>query len=166
MAGKIVELFEQVQKIPYQVSQYNEEVIDHSLEKGDCRHKHFLLKKLLQQEGFEVKETKVVFDWKDISIPTEILGILKAGTVWDHDSLQVNVDGRWIRVDCTWNPELKGKGFPVTENWDGVSDTMQVTNGKLEFFDKSKYEKDPKKIIIVKEQAYAFAEKLNRFLSE
>ncbi|RMD66252.1 hypothetical protein D6817_04460, partial [Candidatus Pacearchaeota archaeon] len=67
--------------------------------------------------------------------------------------------------DCTWNPKLKEKGFPITENWDGKSDTKQITEGKLEFFDKEDYVKDKNKIKISKEEAYKFAEELNKFLS-
>lgn len=165
MNSKLIEIFERVQKIPYQVCKYDENEINEKLEKGDCRHKHFLLKKLLEQEGLEVKEVKVIFNWKDLPIPKNILEILKSGTIWDHNSLKIKVNKKWIRVDCTWNPRLKEKGFPITEDWDGKSDTKQVTEGKLEFFDKEKYVKDTNKIKISKEEAYKFAEKLNQFLS-
>lgn len=164
MRNKLVDIFEKVQKVPYQACKYGENEIDEDLKQGDCRHKHFLLKKLLEQEGFEVREVKVIFNWKDLSISATILKILKAGTVWDHDSLKVKVNNKWIKVDCTWNPELKEKGFPVTENWDGKSDTKQVTEGKLEFFDKEKYIKDKERIKVIKEEAYKFAKALNQFL--
>lgn len=164
MKNKVIQIFEKVQKIPYQVCKYDENEIDENLEKGDCRHKHFLLKKLLEQEGFNVKEVKVIFNWEDLPIPKEILEILKAGTIWDHNSLRVKVNKKWIKVDCTWNLELKEKGFPVTENWDGKSDTKQVTEGKLDFYDIDKYSKD-KRIHIVKEEAYAFADALNKWLT-
>jgi|GEM_PF-810754 len=162
---KLIEIFEKVQKIPYQVCKYDENEIDENLEKGDCRHKHFLLKKLLEQEGFNVKEVKVIFNWEDLPIPKDILEILKAGTIWDHSSLKVQINNKWIKVDCTWNSKLKEKGFPITKNWDGKSDTKQVTEGKLEFFDKENYVKDTNKIKISKEEAYKFAEELNKFLS-
>lgn len=166
MKKKIVEIFERVQKIPYQVCKYDEDTIDKNLKKGDCRHKHFLLKKLLEDEGFEVKETRIVFDWADLPLPKNILKILKAGTVWDHNSLKVKINGKWVKVDCTWNPKLKNKRFPITENWDGESETKQLTEGKLEFFDKMNYIKDKNKIKIAKEEAYKFADALNKFLLE
>lgn len=161
---KLIKIYEKVQKIPYQVCKFDENEINEKLKFGDCRHKHFLLKKLLEKEGFEVKQVKVIFNWADLPLPKDILNILKAGTIWDHDSLSVKVNERWIKVDCTWNLELKAKGFPITENWDGKSDTKQVTEGKLKFFDKENYVKDKNKIKIVKEEAYTFAEKLNNFL--
>lgn len=162
MVSGIIELFEKVQRIPYRVCRYSEDEIDENLQRGDCRHKHFLLKRLLEQEGFEAREVKVIFNWKDLPIPETILRILKSGTIWDHNSLKVKIGKRWVKVDCTWNPELKKKGFPVTENWDGISDTKQITEGKLEFFDKKDYIKD--KIKVSKEEAYKFAERLNQFL--
>jgi hypothetical protein len=165
MKNEIIEIFEKVQKIPYQVCKYNKEEIDENLERGDCRHKHFLLKRLLEKEGFEIKEVKVIFNWADLPIPRNILEILKKGTIWDHNSLKVKINDKWVRVDCTWNPKLGEKGFPITENWNGKSDTKQVTEGKLEFFNKEDYVKDTKLIKISKEEAYKFAEELNKFLA-
>lgn len=162
--NKIVVLFEKVQRISYRICKFEEEEIDENLNYGDCRHKSYLLKRLLEDEGFEVRKVKVIFNWADLPLPKEILEILKAGTIWEHTSLKVKIKGRWIKVDCTWNPELKGKNFPVTENWDGESDTKQVTEGELEFYDEDVYIKDKQKIKIVKEEAYKFADVLNKFL--
>jgi len=44
-----------VQKIHYKVCKFEKETINESLNEGDCRHKAELLKKLLEKEGFEVK---------------------------------------------------------------------------------------------------------------
>ncbi len=162
MVLKLVKLFKKVQKIPYKVCRFDKEKIDENLPYGDCRHKSELLYNLLRREGFEVEKIKVIFDWKDLPIPKEILSILKkSGTVWVHDSLKVKINNKWIKVDCTWNPELKAKGFPVTETWDGRSDTKQVTEGKLEFYDA---ENCKKKIKVDKQEALKFAEELNKFL--
>jgi hypothetical protein len=160
----LISVYEKVQKIPYRVCKFDEGEINGGLKFGDCRHKHFLLKRLLEKEGFNVKRVKVIFNWADLPLPHSTLSILRAGTIWDHDSLNVEIGGEWIKVDCTWNPGLKIKGFPVTENWDGKSDTKQVTEGKLEFFDNRDYIKDKNKIKVVKEEAYAFAEELNAYL--
>lgn len=166
MKNNLVETFEKVQKISYKVCKYDESEIDENLKEGDCRHKHFLLKKLLEKEGFRVKDVKVIFDWNDLPIPKEILATLNNKTLWDHNSLKVMINNKWVMVDCTWNPELEKKGFPITNNWDGKSDTKQVTEGKLKFFDKEDYIRDTNKIIILKEEAHKFADKLNNFLME
>ena len=161
---KLIALFEKVQQIPYKVCKFDEGGIHPSLKEGDCRHKAVLLKKLLEHEGFEVKKLSVVFDWGDLPLPQEMLGILKSGTVWDHHALTVNVNGKWIKVDCTWDPALAKIGFPVTKDWNGVSDTQQVTEGSLEFYDSDGYVRNEKEIKIVKGEAYAFAEALNDWM--
>jgi len=164
MKSKLVKIFEKVQKIPYKVCKFEKEKIKGNLKFGDCRHKALLLKQLLEKEGYEVKELKVVFDWRDLPIPKEILSFLKKSpTVWPHDLLKVKVKNKWIKVDPTWNLELRKKRFPVTKNWDGERDTKQVTEGKLKFYDKEKF---TRKIMIDKEEARDFAEGLNNFLSE
>lgn len=161
--SKIVKIFEEVQKIPYEVCKYEEEKIDESINCGDCRHKSELLMKLLKKEGFKVKKQDVLFDWADLPLSQEIIGILnESDTVWKHIALKVKIKDKWIKVDPTWPPSLKKKGFPITENWDGESDTELVTDGKVEFFDKGECKVKPN---INKEEAHKFALALNQFVS-
>jgi hypothetical protein len=160
--SNIVRLFEKVQKIHYRICPYDKNEINENLSFGDCRHKSELLKQLLERKGFEVKKVRIIFDWADLPIPKDILKILKSGTKFVHRSLKVKVKGNWINVDCTWNPELKKKGFPITEKWDGRLDTRQISYGKIEIYDEEDFDKI--KIKINEEEASKFAEKLNEFL--
>ena len=162
MEKNLVRLFEKVQRIPYRVCKFEKDKIDENLAYGDCRHKSELLSKFLQKEGYEVKRVKVLFDWKDLPLPKKLLYILQGNSILDHDSLSININGKWTRVDCTWNPELLKLGFPVTVNWDGKSDTKQVTDGKLEFFDAKNYIKGVK---IERKIALKFADGLNKWLA-
>jgi hypothetical protein len=163
MDQKIIELFEKVQKIPYKVCKYEKEQIDENLKYGDCRHKSELLYKLLTKNGYEVRRLKVLFDWKDLPLPNEVLSPLKkSSSVWAHDSLEVKNNNCWIKVDCTWQPELSKKGFPIQKDWDGISDTTQVTDGRLKFILKENFNKSS--INIDKDEAMKFAELLNNFL--
>ncbi len=165
--NKLVEIFEEVQAIPYKVCKYDEGCIDEKLKEGDCRHKSHLIFNLLKNEGFEVKKVKVIFNWKDLPLPKEIISLLKeSSSVWDHDAVAVKINSKWIKVDCTWDPALKSIGFPVTVNWDGESDTLGVTKGMLKYFDTDHYVKDKNQIKIVKEEAYRFAESLNRLFED
>lgn len=167
---KLVELFKKVQKIPYKVCPYNENKIDEKLAYGDCRHKSFLLKKLLEEQGFEVKRCKVIFDWSDLPLPKKILNILKSGRKFPHNILKVKIGKKWIKVDCNWQIALKDKGFPVTEDWDGKSDTKQITKGKLIFFDNNgdyiNHIKEKKDVNTSTEEAYKFYTALDKFLKE
>ncbi|MEK6833538.1 MAG: transglutaminase domain-containing protein [Nanoarchaeota archaeon] len=159
----LIKIFEKVQRIPYRVCKFNKDDIDERLRYGDCRHKSHLLFILLKKAGFEVRRIKVLFDWKDLPIPKDIIFILKeSSSIWLHDSLKVKINNRWLKVDCTWNPELEKIGFPVTKKWDGKSNTIQVTRGKLRFYEEEDSIKKPK---IIKEEAYNFAEKLNELVS-
>ena len=163
MKSKIVQLFEQVRKIPYKVCKFDKDIINPDIPYGDCRHKSELLYSLLSKEGYGVKRLKVEFNWQDLPIPKNILSLLKiSGTIFPHDSLLVKINNKWIKVDCTWNPELEKKGFPITKNWDGKTDTKPVTEGELKFY---KEEASIKKRKIIKEEAFKFAEALNRYLS-
>ena len=101
MKTNLVNLFEKVQKIYYKVCKFEKDKIDENLSYGDCRHKSELLFKLLQKEGYQVKKVKAIFDWKDLPLPKKLLSILQRNSIWDHDTLLVNVDGKWIMVDCT-----------------------------------------------------------------
>jgi hypothetical protein len=164
MKPSIIQLFEQVQKIPYKVCKFEPDKINENLKEGDCRHKSTLLCNLLKEAGFEVKKVKVIFDWKDLPIPKEILSNLKeSSTIWDHDAVAVKLGEKWIKLDCTWDLALSQVGFPVTKKWGGKSNTLQITNGNLEFYDADKYVKD-KRIKILKEEAHAFAEALNKWM--
>ena len=55
-----------------------------------------------------------------------------------------------------------GIEMPITENWDGESDTKLVTDGKVEILDKGEC---PIKPNINKEEAHKFALALNQFIS-
>ncbi len=163
MVEKIIEIFERVQKIPYKVCQFEREKIDENLPFGDCRHKSELLKNLLEAEGIEVRRIKVLFDWRDLPLPEEILKVLdNSDKIWAHDLLKVKINKVWIKIDCTWNPELQKIGFPVQNNWDGKSDTLQITKGDLKFIEESDFNKYSIKII--HKEATRFANLLNNFL--
>src|SRR3989344_1064546 len=128
MINEISEIFHKVQKIPYKVCRFDEAEIDESLKCGDCRHKTYLLKKFLEEMGIEVRITMVIFNWADLPLPNSILGILKkSGTLFPHKIVEMKRGDNWIKLDCGWDPDLKNAGFPVTEEWDGKTDTKQIT---------------------------------------
>ncbi len=164
MVNGISDIFHKVQKIPYKVCNFDKTEIDESLKCGDCRHKTYLLKKFLEEMKIEVRITMVVFDWADLPLPDSILGILeKSGTLFPHKIVEVKMGDNWIKLDCGWDPDLKKANFPVTEEWDGKTDTKQITNGNLEFYTIEDYEENHK-INLVKEEAHKFSSALNEFL--
>lgn len=90
---------------------------------GTCQGKHLVLEACLNELGFEYKPVVCTFRWVDQSIkfPEKLRAILGEGA-WEHghNFVQVNVGGRYIDVDVTWDPRLAPYGFrsfPV--DWDG-----------------------------------------------
>jgi len=169
---KIIKIFEKVQKIPYRVSPFNENKIKRNLKFGDCRHKSFLLAKLLKKVGVKVKIIKVIFDWKDLPIPKEILSTLKnSSTVQVHTIVWAKIHGNYLYLDPTWPTYLEKKGFPVTKDWNGLEDTKQVTKGELTFFKKDDFNERKDEILkrykikMDKGEMHNFADKLNKWIN-
>src|SRR3989338_1424352 len=160
--SQLVNDYEFVQSIRYKVTKFSHLRLYESMEEGDNRHKSELLFKILKRDGFNVRKLKVVFDWKDLPIPHEVIRHLnRSGTLWVHTILEVKIGGRWVKLDCTWNKELERIGFPVTKNWDANSDTFQVTKGVIEFH-AAKNLKNIKRPL--KEESKSFALNLNDWL--
>lgn len=135
MKGSIVRLFEEVQSIPYKCRVESILPKDTISQYANCNQKRDILSKLLNSCGFETKPLDAIFDWIDLPIPREIIKILgKSGTSQKHHLIEVLIDNRYLKIDPTWNRELESLGFPVTVNWNGMSDTLQVTRGNLYFY--------------------------------
>jgi len=131
------------------------------INEGDCRHKTELLKQLFEKEGFKTRKLYAVFNWNDLPITKEILNILESGTEMVHHLLEAKLNNKWIKVDFTWNRDLKNKGFPITEHWNGKEDTKMVTTGKINFYKTDEEAKKEKGINHNKKELHEFAEKLN-----
>ncbi|MGK0209273.1 MAG: alpha-ribazole phosphatase [Patescibacteria group bacterium] len=114
-----VELYRQVQKMPLG---------------NDVDGKTFLLKELLEKNGYGVDLISVVFDWRDLPIPAHIMDLLGDSTLAFHKTLLVHMYGSQIYLDPVWPMGLLKKGFVVTGTWDGKRDSMQITNGDLIYY--------------------------------
>jgi len=170
---KLIKIFEKVQKIPYRIKPFNKNEINENLKEGDCRHKSELLKKLLKEKGYTVKDLNVIFDWKDLPIPKNILGILKKSSTRQlHKAVRVKVHGNYLYLDSTWPEYMEKLGFPVTKNWSGLEDTKQITNGKLRYF-KNRHMRNHKDKIFRRygikqdrQELEKFEKELNKWLDE
>lgn len=164
---KIIKTFEFVQKIPYKVCKFEsvDELITNNF--GDCRHKHSFLFEVYSKLGLKVEKIKVLFDWKDLPIPNEKLKILeKSGTIFPHNALYLFRGNKKILVDSTWEPRLEKMGFPITNNWDGKSDTKNISYGNVENLTLEEYEERKKTLGLVKEELILFADEINNFLEK
>ena len=164
---KVINAYEFVQKIPYKVCKFDStnEFIKNNF--GDCRHKHLFLFEVYSKLGFNVEEIKVFFDWKDLPIPLKKLEVLnKSGTIFPHSALYLYKDNKKILVDATWQPSLEKIGFPITKNWNGNSDTKNITEGKVENLSLDEYENRKFELNLVKDELLKFADEINDFLKE
>ncbi len=62
-----------------------------------------------------------------VQYPTEIRALLDTTDIVDFTNfLQIERNGKWLIVNVTWDSPLKKLGFPVNENWDGLSDMRMI----------------------------------------
>jgi len=161
MDNKLITLFNKIQAVPYKCRAEISK-LDLNVPYANCSQKRELLKRTLDVEGYKTRYLDGIFNWKDLPIPPNILRILKKSrTLQKHHLLEVFIDGAILKVDPTWNLELECKGFPVTKNWDGKSDTKQITNGKIIYY-------NPKiqtlKLPYFPDERERFAQELNKWL--
>jgi hypothetical protein len=128
-------LFEYVQAIPYQAmgvcklespAEFVVDVVRNM--RGDCRHKHLLLRELFIRTGETVELAKMMYDIRDLPLPQDSLEpFLGSCTTYTHLALILTTGGKRTLVDATWDPGLAKAGFPVNTGWNGLDDTLSVT---------------------------------------
>lgn len=158
----LINLFNYVRDFPYKVLPFKN-IYDLLLySAGDCRHKHFLLKTLLENYDIKSRLIFVLFDWKDLPLPKHILNILANDTIWCHTALEVYVDNKWLTIDATWDNKLHSANFPVNLNWNAKNNTKLVTEKPLKI--------SHKKILVEhltsQKNMDLFAKELNEYLTK
>jgi len=175
-----ISIFQHIRDIPYAIVPGLRDPKDGpsgmiKMNKGSCVPKHFLMALMMDELGLQVKYVTYLFDWNDpvIKFPPALRKIAKNMPITAHLATKVNIDGKWILVDGTYDPPLKKAGFTVNESWDGISDTKnavvpleEVIHGSLQerltFAGKRVGEYTDKE-----RSAYAeFTKKLNYWLEE
>lgn len=143
--------------------------------KGSCQPKHWLLAILFGKLNIPVKYATYVFSWDDARIryPAELKKIVKSLPLSYHLACKANIDGDWILVDATYDTPLKKAGLPITEKWDGVSNTRCAVNALEEVLhdtveERVAYEVTQKSSYTEADKAlYAeFVDKLNEWLDK
>ncbi len=95
---------------------------------GSCVPKHFLLGMLFEKLGIKIKYATYLFSWDDpeVKYPPELRKIVKTLPTGTHLACKAYINNRWILVDATFDIKLKRAGFPVTNKWDGISNTKNA----------------------------------------
>lgn len=120
---QIIELYKKTQKIPYYCLKDRDPDLLLKKNKGSCSEKHLFLGKEFEKLGIPVKYLLIKFDWNDLPIPKEIIRKKENGPVGWHLVLKIKSSNKWLYIDATWDQKLKRAGFPVTESWNGRSNT-------------------------------------------
>lgn len=98
------------------------------LGEGSCVPKHFLLGMFFEKINIPFKYATYLFSWDDpqVRYPPELRQAVKLLPFGTHLACRIYLDGSWVLVDATWDLKLKNAGFPVNENWDGISSTKNA----------------------------------------
>ncbi|MDO9549964.1 MAG: hypothetical protein Q7J03_03230 [Methanoregula sp.] len=93
--------------------------------KGSCAAKHYLLAEMFRNLNVTVVYATFPFLWNDpdLDYPPQLRNLAATLSVAHHLACRVQIGGRWILVDATWDLPLAKAGFPVNEHWDGYSET-------------------------------------------
>lgn len=137
-------------KGPMGILQYN---------KGSCSPKHFLLKIMFGKLKIPTKYATYPFKWGELpaEYPEGLKQLADKMPVEYHLACKAYINERWILVDATWDLPLKKADFVITENWDGISDTLNAVNPLSEIVHKSIQER----IELVGMQKMPFTEEEN-----
>jgi len=104
------------------------------INKGSCQPKHFLLKLLFEKINIPIKYVSYPFKWQ--AQPLKFNSALKKAAedlpFAYHLACKAYIGNQWILVDATYDPLLKNAGFPINENWDGLSDTKNAVTAEAE----------------------------------
>jgi len=107
--------------------------------KGSCSPKHILLGSMFVQLGIKVKYGVYPFSWDNpaIKYPQNLRELSRVIPCGYHCAIKAYIDNKWVLVDATWDPAVGRLGFPINENWDGFSDTLNAVIARDEIlFDK------------------------------
>jgi len=107
-------LFITVRDIPYRIP------LKFDDPNNSCHGKSILLNDLLKSYGYSSRIMLCTFKWSQLRIDDTCKSLVVKDMEY-HYFIELNLDGRWIRLDTTIDSGL-GKRLPVND-WDGKSDT-------------------------------------------
>jgi len=169
-----ISVFNHVRDIPYYLVPQIEdplawaESILHT-SKASCSPKHYLLGFLFSRMGIPLDYATYPFKWGEqlIKYPEKIRKLAEASPIGYHVACKAKIEEKWVLIDATWDSALKKSGFPVNDNWDGISNTMnsvvpieEVIHSSLQH--RLDYVKEKKKLFSEEERA-TYAEFIKEF---
>ena len=143
-----IKIFENIRDIPYATIP---ELIDPvkgpirilTQNRGSCSPKHFLLGIMYQKLNIPIQYASYPFNWNDLeaNIPPKIRKLAEKMPIGYHVACKAYINKKWIIIDATWDLPLKREGFPVNEDWDGISNTKNAVKPHKEIVHDNEYER-------------------------
>lgn len=135
-----IHIFNAVRDIPYFANMnsisdpalFLNEINEHL--RGSCTPKNYLLGELFKKLGLEVEFVSYPFHFSDcgINLPAQLEELAKDMPPFFHFGIKVFQDEKWILVDSTWDSALTRIGFPVNQDWNGCSETINAVRSEKE----------------------------------
>jgi len=128
--NKVIErisIFETVRDFVYQINWVSNPEKLLEVKEWYCASKHRLLKSVYDKLWYQTKLCFIPFSFDMISLPGDLKNRWYANKKWYHTFLQILIDGKWINIDATFNPELQNY-YVVNENRDWISSQKVVCN--------------------------------------
>ena len=93
--------------------------------KGSCLPKHYLLGRMFEMLRIPIQYVTYPFSWsiKSVAYPPELRKLAETVPIEYHLACKARIENEWVDIDATWDRLLACVGFPVNEDWNGVSDT-------------------------------------------
>ena len=93
--------------------------------------------------GIPIIYASYPFYWSELNVdsPPKIGKLADKIPMGYHIACKAYINKRWILVDATWDPPLKRVDFPVNEDWDGVSDTVNAVKPLEEIVNETENER-------------------------
>lgn len=107
-------IFNEIRARPYRVNTAP------GLRAENCYFKGIELLQRLGALGYAVRGVIGETYWDPTVFPVELLRLLPEDTLATHFWCEAELDGAWIALDTSFNPELAKHGFAVSEFGDGV----------------------------------------------
>lgn len=148
-----ISVYDHIRDIPYAVVYgRNPETAQEEMlleNRGSCTAKHTLLSEMFERLGIQTRYVSHIFSWTDFprQYPKELAELAAQMPHSDHLFCQAYIGRDWVNVDATWDSKLSNSGFPVNENWDGLSSQYPAVKHKTQIIhdsieDRTRLKKD------------------------
>ena len=124
MMDKLVEIFEKVRDLPYEIGPLyeGEKLIEYG--RGGCGPKSRYLADQLNKLGYEVRVCITPYRWTDLAaLPDELKKMPQVDRMGNHVYLKVKIDDDWALIDPSWDKNLS-PALPANIDWNGKFDQI------------------------------------------